>query len=263
LGIDEGHLDEILVAAENLEAGIVGGQALNIWAELLFDRAPDELEPYAPYTSKDIDYFGTARVAAELASILDGEVSFPDPDHVSSPNSAIVSYQRDGKRIVIDFLAVLAGLTESDGRDGFVEAEVMAGPDGGRPVRIRLLHPLLVLKSRIAGIITLGRRDDTAIRQLRAAPIVLREYIRLRRDLGCRKEVADCLRRLASLAGNAMIDPIYIELDVDLVGILDALGEDTAWDPRFRDHQIVARSTSLRARRERRLKEQRRKAERR
>src|SRR3546814_11429517 len=39
------------------------------------------------------------------------------------------------------------------------------------------MHPFHCRGSRVANVIELGRRDDTAKRQLEAAPFVLREYI--------------------------------------------------------------------------------------
>lgn len=53
-------LEEVIRhAATSGGAFLVGGQALNLWAERYSAAAP-ELDSYGPYTSKDVDFFGTA-----------------------------------------------------------------------------------------------------------------------------------------------------------------------------------------------------------
>lgn len=53
-------LEEVIRhAAPSGGAFLVGGQALNLWAESYSAAAP-ELDSYGPYTSKDVDFFGTA-----------------------------------------------------------------------------------------------------------------------------------------------------------------------------------------------------------
>lgn len=53
-------LEEVIRhAAPSGGAFLVGGQALNLWAERYSAAAP-ELDYYGPYTSKDVDFFGTA-----------------------------------------------------------------------------------------------------------------------------------------------------------------------------------------------------------
>src|SRR3546814_18023555 len=44
-------------------------------------------------------------------------------------------------------------------------------------LKVPIMHPFHCLGSRVANVIELGRRDDTAKRQLEAAPTVLSEYI--------------------------------------------------------------------------------------
>lgn len=59
-------------------AFLVGGQALNFWADRYSGAAP-ELDSYGPYTSKDVDFFGTVDAARKLATSLGGGVRVPRP----------------------------------------------------------------------------------------------------------------------------------------------------------------------------------------
>jgi hypothetical protein len=49
--------------ASDGETFIVGGQALNLWAER-YSETFVELSDYGPYTSKDVDYFGHREAGA-------------------------------------------------------------------------------------------------------------------------------------------------------------------------------------------------------
>lgn len=57
------------------KAFIVGGQALNLWAERYSDLPG--LAEYGPYTSKDLDYFGHREAAEKLADALVAHSIYP------------------------------------------------------------------------------------------------------------------------------------------------------------------------------------------
>ena len=66
------------------EAFIIGGQATNFWAWFYKEREP-KLGELGPFTSEDIDYFGSKDVAAHLAEALSGKLLLPKPgDHTPS-----------------------------------------------------------------------------------------------------------------------------------------------------------------------------------
>lgn len=97
-------LVDILTHAEKLDILIVGGQALNIWGEHYFDVAKTELSPYAPFLSKDIDFYGDRHAAKELALKLNGTLYVPDPANATTASSAMVTVEIDGSTYQVDFL---------------------------------------------------------------------------------------------------------------------------------------------------------------
>lgn len=140
-------------------AAIVGGQALNIWATHYYDQAPEELARSAPYTSKDIDYYGNRNAAEALANALQGDVDFPSPDD-HTPNTAVAIVDLNGRRREIDFLGDLAGVPERVMSGNLATVDRTWPVDDDADARVRLLHPLPILMSR-AGNIVMPRREKT------------------------------------------------------------------------------------------------------
>lgn len=121
--------DVIAVASViDLEDGafVVGGQALNLWAERFAARTR-ELVAYGPYTSKDIDYFGYREAAAKLAKALGGKVSYP-PLGDATPSTAVVMAEINGKPVQIDFIASVLGVSARSLEKGVAEIVVPVRP---------------------------------------------------------------------------------------------------------------------------------------
>lgn len=171
-------IEEIIrQASPGGRAFLVGGQALNFWAERYAERAP-ELRNYGPYSTKDVDFFGTAQAARKLAGLLGGKVRVPSGDD-HSPQSAVVEAKVLGHDVSIDFLWNIKGPPSDQLERQMVAVNYPIHVSGGAlsHVPISVMHPLHCLQSRAANVIDLGRRDAVSRRQLDAAPIVLREYI--------------------------------------------------------------------------------------
>ena len=268
LALPPSVLVEILLAAERIDSIVVGGQALNIWGEHFYSRAHEDLAGFAPFTSKDIDFFGNAAAARTLADRLKAHVQVPDPFHIGTPNSAIVKVVVDGQTYVVDFIDHVLGI---DTGRMVSRAPILSLPlptsTGSRDTEVRLLHPLDVLKTRIVGITILNRTDDTAKRQMGAAPIVAREYIRdlleiSDQDDGAKSVAQDLVRELIHLGSAPDQDPIFRDLRIDLLDAAADLADHPAWDPRFAQHQIREAIEREKRRRDRRLQETRRRRKR-
>lgn len=173
-------------------AFIVGGQALNLWAARYAPGRP-ELIAYGPFTSKDLDYFGYRAAAQKLADALGGKILIPAPDD-HTPNSALVIATIDGREIEVDFISNVLGVRASSLERDAVELLVPLA--GGGQLAVPIMHPLHCLQSRIANVVALRRKDDTALRQLAAAPIVLQAYIDEMLKLGDAREATQMLKAL-------------------------------------------------------------------
>jgi len=123
---------------------LVGGQSLTFWVDYFKIPVP---KSDTPYLTQDADVLATKRDARIIAAELHGTLNIPTPgDH--TPNTAVVTYSTpDGRTLFVDFMGSLIGLTNEEIRRTAVELE---HPKYGF---IRILHPTLVLKSRIVNLL--------------------------------------------------------------------------------------------------------------
>lgn len=100
----------------------------------------------------------------------------------------------------------------------------------------------------------LRRLDDGSLNQMRAAPIILREYIfrLLAQGDASHGEAQDVVKDLGRYALSSRdAELAHVAHSLDLAEILDAVAGHDAWDPRFRANQIEAVANSIRKKRAR------------
>jgi len=147
---------------------LVGGQSLTFWVDYYKIPVP---QSDTPYLTQDADVLATKHDAHIVATELQGTLRIPKPgDH--TPNTAIVTYKTpDGRTLFVDFMGTLIGLTNGEIRKTAVELE---HTEYGF---IRILHPTLVLKSRIVNLYRLpSKRDTNGIEQARLAVLVAKAF---------------------------------------------------------------------------------------
>ncbi len=233
-------------------AFIVGGQALNLWAERYSPGRP-ELISFGPFTSKDLDYFGHRVAAEKLAAALGGQVHIPGPDD-HTPNSAVVSATVDGIAIEIDFLSDIIGVGAKALTHDAVELIVPIRGDGVDVLEIPVMHPLHCLQSRVANVVSLGRRDDVALRQLAAAPIVLQAYIDEMLETGDVREAGAVLQKLFAYLRSDIAARQCPDLPMrDPVDILATFQRDKRLALSFRWFNLRSMRRKLATKRRRRL----------
>ncbi len=157
---------------------LVGGQAVNVWAEIYAPRVP-AIDREAPFTSKDIDFCGDVRAVRICADRLGGTSRTASMDD-HTPNTGVVTFIDDlGVRRTIDFLDAPLGLRAEEVRRLAIPAEILdaAGKPAGPPFLI--MHPVQVMESRVHNAMTLpGYDSPAALKQLRLSVICAREFIR-------------------------------------------------------------------------------------
>lgn len=230
-------LAQILQLDED-QAFIIGGQALNLWAERYSDVP--ELANYGPYTSKDLDYFGYVKAAEKLAHALNGTVRVPSMND-ATPQTAIVEAKIAGRDIQIDFLGHVKGVKASKLERAAVELVLdVRTSEGIGTIQIPIMHPLHCFQSRLSNVFSLGRRDDTSKRQLEASPIILREYISETLDEGEHREATATLELLFEhLRSDEAGRQAHRIMKNDPLETIKHFADDERIDPRYRQHTLA------------------------
>ena len=123
------------------DAVLIGGQALNIWAEY-YAQQDSSLNTYSPFFSHDIDFLGDKDMAAAMHKIWKGEIRVPDMD-THTPMSANLRFNlEDGRPINIDFLEVMIGIDNYNIRK---DAQRTKNPNTQKSVLV--LHPAHCLRA--------------------------------------------------------------------------------------------------------------------
>ncbi len=150
-------------------AVLVGGQSLTFWVDF-FNIPVPEID--TPYLTQDADVLATKHDALIVAKELQGTCAIPDLDN-ATPNTAIVTYVTpDGRKLFVDFMGTLIGLRNEEIRKTAVEL------DHSEYGLIRVLHPTLVLKSRIVNLHRLAqKRNANGVEQARLAVPVVKAFL--------------------------------------------------------------------------------------
>lgn len=158
------------------ELVIVGGQAVNFWAERYIPRV-NELATNAPYTSKDIDVCGGPADVRRIAGMLHGEAHVAEQFDPSLNVGVVLAKDEHGDMVRIDVLRAPAGLDGAEVRRlslGFRAS----GPEG-RVILLRVMHPVLSMESRAFNTALLpGYARPQGLKQLRASVLCAREFLR-------------------------------------------------------------------------------------
>lgn len=154
---------------------LVGGQAVNLWVEQYLPRS-SWLTEKAPFTSKDIDFCGSARLAMACATALGGRCTVPRLDDMT-PCTGVVEYTDQFARVrTLDFLGAPFGLDAREVHDMAIVHE-QETPKG--VLELRVLHPVHMLESRASNVARLpGYRSPHGLKQLRASVECAREFLR-------------------------------------------------------------------------------------
>jgi len=130
---------------------LVGGQALNFWAEALAIADARSTGAFGPALSEDIDFLGPPAAALAFAEATGGNVKLPRFDDAASPNTGLVTLDIDGEPHVVDFLGGLQGFSFRE----LEELRRFALPVGryveGLPQMV-VMHPVHCLQSQLENV---------------------------------------------------------------------------------------------------------------
>ncbi|MBB3355596.1 hypothetical protein FHT70_005559 [Rhizobium sp. BK049] len=220
---------------------IVGGQAVNIWAEL-YHGMDEELDGLGELTSKDLDFYHNREAERALANSLeDGLLEIPSGDN-HTPNAAVVKGKLGNREIVVDFLAQIKGV---EGKSLLENSITFADAENPEGISVTLMHPLDCVRSRLSNINMLGRRSDHSLRQAVASLLILECYIEDQlSDLENKPAVKRALTALREL--EFIVRELHIGKTTERefgdqlrpVSILQKYREDERLDVRVREHQL-------------------------
>jgi hypothetical protein len=204
-------------------------------------------------TSEDIDYFGSQEVARSVADALGGKLLLPVRDD-HTPSTAQIVTTINGKPLTIDFLGAVLGIGSRELRRGVSVLEIAGEIEGRlRTVLIKVLHPVLCLKSRIISMLhpATRRTDQVARTQAEASLVIVRRYISdtLNDDDGW-KEARNCFDTLYwYLRSDEYVKVADMELGIDVLAIIRAFADDERIDPRYRELQVKKMIANIERRR--------------
>jgi hypothetical protein len=159
------YLDLLRVFDEReAEALIVGGQAVNFWAEVFEEEEP-ELRKYRPFTSADLDLHRPDPSARRLLRARAGNVEAernPFGKAFTIVSHTFLIQGKEGRVLAVDDLKTLPGLRPEEIKKGTLVVEFSG-------VRLRVLNPIACLKAKLHNVGSVdqrGRQDEKHVRVL-------------------------------------------------------------------------------------------------
>ncbi|MCP4352100.1 MAG: hypothetical protein GY795_42090 [Desulfobacterales bacterium] len=197
---------------------LVGGQALNFWAELYFHGDMKFCRKHGPFTSADIDFLGNRDAVLECAGAWNGTAKLSQLSDASPNSGIIVIPLKSGDNLIIDFLISVYGIKNSE----LVKERMKIRY---KNALLFVLSPFHCLRSRISNIIGLKRNSDYSLDRLVLAIAVMKKRITHLLDAGnirqALKETEDVFR----LACDPMLGiPLFADYGAD---VSEAIPQDS------------------------------------
>ncbi|MBI4026425.1 MAG: hypothetical protein HY360_15680 [Verrucomicrobia bacterium] len=179
-----------------VEAVIVGGQAINLWAGQ-YRKNIKAWNALLPYASEDLDCLGGKVELLAVRDIVGGRVRL-NKDFGPSPNTGLILLSLGGGLFRIDFLGSVLGLNT---QEIIRTSQMFEGRGPLLGLRLRVLHPVLCLESKTACLASLSQTERQDEKHLRLAILFVAEFLRERLGKSPR-QVFNMIERIASAAAN-------------------------------------------------------------
>jgi len=155
------------------EALIVGGQAVNFWAEVFVEEEP-ELQKYRPFTSADLDLHRPDLSARRLLRARAWEVEAerdPFGKAFTIVSHTFLIQGKEGRVLAVDDLKTLPGLRPEEVKKGALVIEFSG-------VRLRVLNPIACLKAKLHNVGSIDQRDRQDEKHTRILIPCVRAFLR-------------------------------------------------------------------------------------
>jgi hypothetical protein len=164
---------EISAFAEVLNSAerpiLVGGQAVNLWAEHYSPTVP-ELDPLRPFTSKDADIFGDRAMAERIAAATNWKLTcYGEPRTIAI--AMLTKELPNEQPLLVEVINSVNGLRPRE----------LSDPDllELRPGQVyRVLSPVLLLKAKLANVARIDQARRQDVRHVQMLLPCVREYLR-------------------------------------------------------------------------------------
>ncbi len=197
---------------------LVGGQALNFWAELYFQNNPEFRRMYGPFTSSDIDFLGNRDAVLECAGAWNGRVELSDMSDASPNSGMIIIPFKTGDNLIIDFLISVYGIKNSELLKERMKIRY-------KNALLFVISPFHCLRSRVSNIIGLKRDSVYSFDRLMLAIAVMKRRITHLLDAGHKRQALKETEDVFRLACDSMLGiPIFADYGTD---VFDAIPQDS------------------------------------
>ncbi len=157
------------IAQSNDSFVLIGGQAVNYWAErYLSDES--ELRKLAPFTSSDIDFLGTREEVAKLGK-LTGRLPVYPSWHALTKLAGVIPCQLEKGETSIEVVRSVPRSTAEEVRATSIKA-VHEG------FRIEVINPVLLLRSKAALARSVNQTNRQDVHHIRIMTICVRAFLR-------------------------------------------------------------------------------------
>jgi len=177
---------------------VVGGQAVNLWAEHYRQRLPrTELDSFAPLASRDLDLLGGSVDVERAGRALQVDFLAVRPrERTDSPHTGTLHLPVAGRdELTVQFIHTPVGANPA-------EVRKTARPLAWHGCIVPVMHPLLCLESKVACLCRLaqeGRQDE---KHARLCLVLVREFIAERLTPENERELREIIARVLDLAGD-------------------------------------------------------------
>jgi hypothetical protein len=148
---------------------LIGGQAVNYWAENFLDEEPD-LSKWKPFTSEDIDFNGNREDVRTMAAQLGLKPTYPHPVEMTAL-AGLIPFKIGDLKSNIEVVRSVPG----------VKAEVLervALDADWRNYKIRVIDPISLLVCKTCLCLKISQKDRRDVDHLKIMLLCVRAYLR-------------------------------------------------------------------------------------